>query len=1169
MLAAALAPLLAPALGSAQDLDHALKADGEATGDKAIGPGAVPPPAEPLFRSLEDAFIDLKLQAVPSDEQAWPEGFGTERIPPTNNNCNFATTITGLTTVNFDLTEATTDGLPHFLCTAFGQNQIEKDVWFRWTAPNTAQFDIETCGLTTLDTRIAVYNPPSSCPAPESFLIGCNDDACGSQSRVRFSAVAGVQYFIRVGVYPGRPGGPGQLRIAFSPGQTICSIPGTSCQTRDGSNAYESTFVRVLDDFRTTAAGGSVSGVCWWGTYFNGTADCRGQFPDRFRVRYYRYSGGAPTFLVAEFTQSSAILAVTGPLATGNSVLGGLPEYAYTATHPPVSLSPNTCYFVEISNELPGNNECGWYWERASTGNGIGRQGEEIIPSDLAFCLNIPLNASTICQTSAPPANDECGNATRVFCNQTNEVTNLFATENVTDPEFACRGGGPARGFGTLWFRFTPSSTTAEVTTCNFIFGDSILGVYSGTCGNLVPIGCGEDDCGFRSRVRLTGLSTTTQYYVQVAAYSETAQGPYDLQVFCPAAPTPVNDTCAGALTISLNASGAGSATGDTTGALIDDEAPACGFSALTAGSVWYRVVGNGRRMTAALCLTSAFDTKLNVYCGACPDLVCIGTDDDSCGSGAVGGPSQLSWCSTLGQSYYIMVYGFDGDTGLFNLQITSEATACSGAISCAPCALTCPPGAVPEGEACGTSVNAGCNEFPENFQLLQPGQVVCGTAYAIGTTRDIDWFRFTIPFRSRVTWAVQSETPVEAYILDTVCGPAPGVLASALIARCGSANAVAILDPGDYRLFLGGITNPAPCSTSNDYLAQLIVEPLGACCTASDCRSLTALECSGISGTYAGAGTPCPTSYTQSACANPLQNIASTGNALTLGPDAGQSVAIGFPFRFYGVDYQSVGVSSNGYVAFGSTDLTNPGNVTIPNAAQPNAFAAPLWTDLAPDQGGSVRYQLLGVAPNRVFVVQWTNVPRAFTIDANTFQVLLFETSNCLEFRYGQFTPSAQGGGYTVGVENQAGSAGTTVNAATLVNGSCVRLCPVTTPGGCTPPPPACPGNANGDGTVNFNDITAVLSNFGRPGPVGDADGNGSVTFADIASVLSNFGRLCTPPPCPGDANNDRTVTFADLTACLTNWSSAGPLGDANRDGTVNFADITNVLTNFNTSCP
>jgi hypothetical protein len=51
--------------------------------------------------------------------------------------------------------------------------------------------------------------------------------------------------------------------------------------------------------------------------------------------------------------------------------------------------------------------------------------------------------------------------------------------------------------------------------------------------------------------------------------------------------------------------------------------------------------------------------------------------------------------------------------------------------------------------------------------------------------------------------------------------------------------------------------------------------------------------------------------------------------------------------------------------------------------------------------------------------------------------------------------------------------------------------------------------GDANGDGSVTFGDITTVLANFGTSGEgiPGDADCNGTVAFADVTAVLANFG--------------------------------------------------------------
>jgi probable HAF family extracellular repeat protein len=57
----------------------------------------------------------------------------------------------------------------------------------------------------------------------------------------------------------------------------------------------------------------------------------------------------------------------------------------------------------------------------------------------------------------------------------------------------------------------------------------------------------------------------------------------------------------------------------------------------------------------------------------------------------------------------------------------------------------------------------------------------------------------------------------------------------------------------------------------------------------------------------------------------------------------------------------------------------------------------------------------------------------------------------------------------------------------------------------------PALPGDANLDGRVDVNDLTVVLTNFGRSGATwatGDFVGDGKVDVNDLTIVLANFGR-------------------------------------------------------------
>lgn len=60
---------------------------------------------------------------------------------------------------------------------------------------------------------------------------------------------------------------------------------------------------------------------------------------------------------------------------------------------------------------------------------------------------------------------------------------------------------------------------------------------------------------------------------------------------------------------------------------------------------------------------------------------------------------------------------------------------------------------------------------------------------------------------------------------------------------------------------------------------------------------------------------------------------------------------------------------------------------------------------------------------------------------------------------------------------------------------------------------PPPCFGDADGNGVIDFGDITSILAHWADTGPPhipGDADGSGTVDFADITAVLSQFGNVC-----------------------------------------------------------
>jgi len=155
--------------------------------------------------------------------------------------------------------------------------------------------------------------------------------------------------------------------------------------------------------------------------------------------------------------------------------------------------------------------------------------------------------------------------------------------------------------------------------------------------------------------------------------------------------------------------------------------------------------------------------------------------------------------------------------------------------------------------------------------------------------------------------------------------------------------------------------------------------------------------------------------------------DISSSGTAIPLGDDDSANVPIGFTFNFYGQDYTTVNVGSNGYLKFttGSTALwTN--DCPIPDATGPDTAIYAFWDDLDPSSGGAVYYETRGVSPNQVFIVQYNQIPFSNDPGSGTvvFEVLLYESSHEILIEYQDVEGSIRktGGLATQGIESQAG---------------------------------------------------------------------------------------------------------------------------------------------------
>jgi len=127
--------------------------------------------------------------------------------------CGNAQAINGVGLFPFDNAAATADGAG---CA------MSHDVWFRWTAPSSGSYTVSTCGQTSVDTVLAVF---ASTTCPPTNALGCNNNACGLQSRLVINVTAGVEYLVEVGAGPTAAGGTGNLSIAATVGG--CANPST------------------------------------------------------------------------------------------------------------------------------------------------------------------------------------------------------------------------------------------------------------------------------------------------------------------------------------------------------------------------------------------------------------------------------------------------------------------------------------------------------------------------------------------------------------------------------------------------------------------------------------------------------------------------------------------------------------------------------------------------------------------------------------------------------------------------------------------------------------------------------------------------------------------------------------------------------------------------------
>lgn len=203
-----------------------------------------------------------------------------------------------------------------------------------------------------------------------------------------------------------------------------------------------------------------------------------------------------------------------------------------------------------------------------------------------------------------------------------------------------------------------------------------------------------------------------------------------------------------------------------------------------------------------------------------------------------------------------------------------------------------------------------------------------------------------------------------------------------------------------------------------------------------------------------------------------------------------------------------AVTVRNSTFVANSATSLAGciintGGSSTIGNSI--------LWANTGPG-GTTVANQLTnsGGATN----VSYSTVQGGFTGTANLATDPLFVDQPNRDFRLRQGSPAVDSG------SNALVPVGTTIDFGglprfiddPLAADTGAGTAPIVDRGAHerqVPPPPPCPADLNGNGSVDAADLAVLLNAWGGSG-VGDLDGNSIVNAADLASLLNAWG------PCP-----------------------------------------------------
>ncbi|MDO9185136.1 MAG: T9SS type A sorting domain-containing protein [Bacteroidia bacterium] len=339
----------------------------------------------------------------------------------------------------------------------------------------------------------------------------------------------------------------------------------------------------------------------------------------------------------------------------------------------------------------------------------------------------------TICITTPAPVNNDCSGATSLTVYGTTcggaTTGNVFgATQSLAA---TCAGTAD----DDIWYSFVATGASHIITVVGSTGFDAVIDLRSGAC-NGTNISCLDaTTSGGTETLTATGLVAGTTYYVRVYHYYSTVPTTttFTICVTTPAPPTPSNDECAGATSLTVYGTSCGGATtGNVAAATQSLPSITCNGSTGTANDdVWYSFVATATSHNVTVVGSANFDAVVDLRSGACN-----GTNIN-CADSSFGGGTEVVIATglTIGNTYFVRVYDYGSSTPTtttFTICVTTPTTPppannnCAGATTLTVHGLTCT--ASTAGDVAGATQSIAA--------------ISCNGS--TGTANDDVWYKFT-----------------------------------------------------------------------------------------------------------------------------------------------------------------------------------------------------------------------------------------------------------------------------------------------------------------------------------------------------------------------------------------------------------------------------------------